>query len=101
MPARLVGKVVTPVGVGTGIWVHTISVNLRGHLLYTRAAVPALPGGGGGSRVSTSPDASRSGEPERPYCAISKSGLNAPVRPVAIRWLNGQMPYVNGGALYR
>lgn len=65
---------------------RTIAVNLRGHLLCTRAAVPHLLASGRGAIVYTSSGAGDSGEPERPSYAASKSGLNALMRHVASKW---------------
>jgi NAD(P)-dependent dehydrogenase (short-subunit alcohol dehydrogenase family) len=65
---------------------RTIAVNLRGHLLCTRAAVPHLLASGRGAIVYTSSGACDSGEPERPSYAASKSGLNALMRHVASKW---------------
>jgi len=72
--------------VDLGIFDRTISVNLRGHLLCTRAALPHLKAAGGGALVYTSSGAGDAGEPERPSYAMSKSGLNALMRHVASRW---------------
>ena len=65
---------------------RTIAVNLRGHLLCTRAVVPHLLKRGGGALVYTSSGASVSGGPERPSYASSKGGLEALMRHVASRW---------------
>jgi len=65
---------------------RTIAVNLRGHLLCTRAVLPHLLAAGGGAIVYTSSGAGDSGETERPSYATSKSGLNALMRHVASRW---------------
>lgn len=65
---------------------RTLSVNLRGHFLVTRAVVPHLLAGGGGAVVYTSSSAGDFGEPTRPAYAVSKSGLNALMRHVASRW---------------
>jgi NAD(P)-dependent dehydrogenase (short-subunit alcohol dehydrogenase family) len=65
---------------------RTIAVNLRGHLLCTRAAIPEILKRGGGALVYTSSGAAFMGEPERPSYAMSKSGLNAMVRHVASKW---------------
>lgn len=65
---------------------RTIDVNLRGHLLCTRAALPHLLARGGGAVVYTTSGASHSAEPQRPSYAMSKSGLNALMRHVASRW---------------
>ena len=65
---------------------RTIEVNLRGHLLCTRAVLPHLLAGGGGAIVYTTSGACDSAEPVRPSYAASKSGLNALMRHVASRW---------------
>ncbi len=65
---------------------RTIDVNLRGHLLCTRAALPHLLRSENGAIVYTSSSASIAGEPERPSYAASKSGLNALMRHVASKW---------------
>ncbi len=65
---------------------RTIAVNLRGHLLCTRHALPLLLQRGGGAIVYTSSGSAFAGEPERVAYAISKSGLNALMRHVASRW---------------
>lgn len=65
---------------------RTLAVNLRGHLLCTRAVVPALLKGGGGAIVYTSSPAAEAAEPTRVAYAVSKSGLNALMRHVASRW---------------
>jgi len=65
---------------------HTLSVNLRGHLLCTRHALPHLLERGGGAIVYTSSAAAFVGEPRRPSYAVAKSGLNALARHVASRW---------------
>lgn len=65
---------------------RTLAVNLRGHLLCTRAALPHLLESRRGAIVYTSSGASISGEPERPSYAASKGGLNALMRHVASKW---------------
>lgn len=65
---------------------RTIAVNLRGHLLCTRAALPHLLQSEHGAIVYTSSSASIAGEPERPSYAASKSGINALMRHVASKW---------------
>lgn len=72
--------------VDLAVFDRTIDVNLRGHLLCTRAALPHLLESGRGAIVYTSSSASIAGEPERPSYAASKSGLNALMRHVASRW---------------
>jgi NAD(P)-dependent dehydrogenase (short-subunit alcohol dehydrogenase family) len=61
-------------------------VNLRGHVLCTRAVLPHLLRGGGGAIVYTSSGAADAGDSTRPAYAVAKSGLNALMRHVASRW---------------
>src|SRR5215469_11653701 len=68
------------------IFDRTIAVNLRGHLLCTRHAVPEMLKRGGGAIVYTSSAAAYGGEPGRVAYAISKSCINALMRHVASRW---------------
>lgn len=65
---------------------RTLQVNLRGHLLCTRAALPHLLSRGQGAIVYTSSGAADSGDSTRPAYAAAKSGLNALMRHVAARW---------------
>jgi NAD(P)-dependent dehydrogenase (short-subunit alcohol dehydrogenase family) len=65
---------------------RTIAVNLRGHLLTTRRAIPELLARGGGAIVYTSSAAAFAGEDTRPSYAMSKAGLGALVRHVASKW---------------
>ena len=55
------------------IYDRTLAVNLRGHLLCTRHAVPALLARGGGAIVYTSSGAAFMGESSRvAYCCASR-----------------------------
>ena len=65
---------------------RTLEVNLRGHLLCTRHALPAMLERGGGAIVYTSSAAAHVGEPERPSYAAAKAGINSLARHVASRW---------------
>lgn len=65
---------------------ETLRVNLRGYLLCTRAAVPALIKRGGGSIIYTSSPASGKGEPVRLAYAVAKAGVDALMRHVASLW---------------
>ena len=64
---------------------RTLAVNLRGHLLCTRAVLPHLLENGGGAIVYTSSGAADAGENTRPAYATSKAGLHALMRHVASR----------------
>jgi NAD(P)-dependent dehydrogenase (short-subunit alcohol dehydrogenase family) len=74
------------VDVSLEIFDRTIAVNLRGHLLCTRYAVPEMLKRGGGAIVYTSSGAAFVGEAERLSYAVSKAGINALMRHVASRW---------------
>ena len=65
---------------------QTIRVNLRGHWLCTRAALPRLLERGGGSLIYTSSGAACMGEPVRPAYAVAKAGIEALMRHVASAW---------------
>ncbi|MCP1471752.1 NAD(P)-dependent dehydrogenase (short-subunit alcohol dehydrogenase family) [Sphingobium sp. OAS761] len=73
----------TAIDVDLAVFDRTIAVNLRGHLLCTRAVLPHLLAGGSGAIVYTSSDAADWGEPVRPCYAMAKSGLNALMRHVS------------------
>jgi NAD(P)-dependent dehydrogenase (short-subunit alcohol dehydrogenase family) len=68
------------------VWDRTIAVNLRGHMLVTRHAVPQLLAAGGGAIVYTSSIAAFTGEAKRPAYSATKAGINALTRHVASRW---------------
>lgn len=74
------------VDVDLAVFDRTIAVNLRGHLLCTRHAIPLMLERGGGAIVYTSSAVSISGEPQRPSYGMSKSGLNGLMRHVSSRW---------------
>jgi NAD(P)-dependent dehydrogenase (short-subunit alcohol dehydrogenase family) len=65
---------------------RTIAVNLRGHLLCIRHAIPEILKRSGGAIVCTSSAAAYVGEPERVAYGVSKSAINALIRHVASRW---------------
>jgi len=65
---------------------RTIAVNLRGHLLCTRAVLPHLLARDFGAIVYTSSAAADVGDPVRPAYASSKSAIHALMRHVASRW---------------
>jgi NAD(P)-dependent dehydrogenase (short-subunit alcohol dehydrogenase family) len=72
--------------VDLGVFDHTLDVDLRGHVLCARAALPLLLARGGGAIVHTSSAAAFLGDSTRPSYAIAKSGINALVRHMAARW---------------
>lgn len=68
------------------IFDRVVAVNLRGHLLATRYALPLLLERGGGAIVYTSSAAAYLGEPKRMAYAMTKSGTHALMRHVASKW---------------
>jgi NAD(P)-dependent dehydrogenase (short-subunit alcohol dehydrogenase family) len=68
------------------IFDRTMAVDLRGHLLCTRHALPELLKRGGGALVYTSSDAAFMGEPIRLAYGVANAGINALMRHVASRW---------------
>ena len=65
---------------------RTMQINLRGHVLCTRAVLPHLLKAGGGAIVYTTSGAAYAGEPVRPAYAVTKAGLTALARHVASAW---------------
>jgi NAD(P)-dependent dehydrogenase (short-subunit alcohol dehydrogenase family) len=81
-----IGRDSDAVTVPLEVFDRTIHVNLRGHLLCTRHAIPVMLERGGGAIVYTSSAAGHLAEPERPSYAAAKAGLNSLARHVASRW---------------
>ncbi|WP_380879316.1 oxidoreductase [Sphingomonas sp. DBB INV C78] len=65
---------------------RTVAVNLRGHLLCTRAVLPHLLKNKASAIVYTSSGSAQGAEPTRPSYAMTKAGVNALMRHVASRW---------------
>ncbi len=65
---------------------RSIAIDLRGHVLCTRHALPVLLARGGGAIVYTTSGAALAGEPTRIGFAVAKAGVNALMRHVASRW---------------
>jgi NAD(P)-dependent dehydrogenase (short-subunit alcohol dehydrogenase family) len=59
------------------VWEAVMAVNLRGPMLGTKHAVPAMIAGGGGSIINMSSGSSRLGDTERSAYGASKAGVNA------------------------
>lgn len=72
--------------VDLALWDNTLAVNLTGYFLCTRAALPLMLKRGGGSIVYTSSGAGITGENTRVAYGVSKAGVNALARHVALRW---------------
>jgi NAD(P)-dependent dehydrogenase (short-subunit alcohol dehydrogenase family) len=80
-----IGRDTDALDIDPSIFDRTVAVNLRGHLLVTKRALPALLDSEG-VLVYTSSAAAFVGDEARPAYSMSKSGLNALVRHVATRW---------------
>ncbi len=65
---------------------RSIAVNLRGHLLAARFAIPAMLKRNGGSIVFTSSRGGLTSDSVRVSYSISKSGLLALNRHIALKW---------------
>jgi NAD(P)-dependent dehydrogenase (short-subunit alcohol dehydrogenase family) len=65
---------------------RTIAVNLRGHLLCTRHALPELLKRGGGAIIYTSSGLAFVGTPDHVSYSVAKAGIHALMRNVASRW---------------
>jgi NAD(P)-dependent dehydrogenase (short-subunit alcohol dehydrogenase family) len=93
----------TDLDVDEEIWQRTMDVNFGGAMTLTRAVVPSMLAGGGGTFVYNSSSASLQAEDVRPGYGISKSALNALMRFVAVRYgkegirANAILPFVYDG----
>jgi len=68
------------------IFDRTVAIDLRGHVLCTRHALPEILKRGGGAIVYTGSGAAYAGEPTRIGYAVAKAGVHALMRHVASRW---------------
>jgi NAD(P)-dependent dehydrogenase (short-subunit alcohol dehydrogenase family) len=82
----IIGQDLDVLAVSMEIFDRTIAVDLRGHVLCTRHALPELLKRGGGAIVYTTSGAAFIGEPTRVSYAVAKNGLHALMRHVASRW---------------
>jgi NAD(P)-dependent dehydrogenase (short-subunit alcohol dehydrogenase family) len=82
----IIGADSDAVEVSLEVFRRTIEVDLRGYLLLTRYAVPAMLDRGKGAIVYTGSGAAFVGEPERVSYAMAKAGVNALMRHVASKW---------------
>jgi NAD(P)-dependent dehydrogenase (short-subunit alcohol dehydrogenase family) len=82
----IIGQDTDALSLDLAIFDRTIAVNLRGHLLATRAVLPHLLSRGEGTIVYTSSDAAITSEDVRPAYAMSKGGLDALMRHIALRY---------------
>jgi NAD(P)-dependent dehydrogenase (short-subunit alcohol dehydrogenase family) len=82
----IIGQDLDVLAVSMDIFDRTIAVDLRGHVLCTRHALPELLRRGGGAIVYTTSGAAFIGEPTRVSYAVAKNGLHALMRHVAARF---------------
>jgi NAD(P)-dependent dehydrogenase (short-subunit alcohol dehydrogenase family) len=82
----IIGQDLDVLDVSMEIFDRTIAIDLRGHVLCTRHALPELLKRGGGAIVYTTSGAAFIGEPTRVSYAIAKNGIHALMRHVASRW---------------
>jgi NAD(P)-dependent dehydrogenase (short-subunit alcohol dehydrogenase family) len=82
----IIAQDVDVLAVSMEIFDRTIAIDLRGHVLCTRHALPELLKRGGGAIVYTTSGAAFIGEPTRVSYAVAKNGLHALMRHVAARW---------------
>lgn len=81
-----IGRDTDIVDIDLAVWDRTMTVNLRGHMLTARHAMPHLLAAGGGGIVFTSSADSLTGDPHRPAYAASKAGVNSLARHISSRW---------------
>lgn len=84
-PPRKFGADTDLLDIDLGAFDFTVQVNLRGHLLVTRRALPNLIARRG-AIVYTSSAAAFTASESRPAYVIAKNGLHGLVRHVAARW---------------
>jgi NAD(P)-dependent dehydrogenase (short-subunit alcohol dehydrogenase family) len=82
----IIGQDLDVLDVSMEIFDRTIAIDLRGHVLCTRHALPELLKRGGGAIVYTTSGAAFIGEPTRVSYAVAKNGIHALMRHVAARW---------------
>jgi NAD(P)-dependent dehydrogenase (short-subunit alcohol dehydrogenase family) len=83
---RIVRKDFDACAIDLEVFDRSLAVDLRGHLLCTRFAIPEMKKRGGGAIVYTSSDAAHGAATSRVGYYVAKAGCNALMRHVAIRW---------------
>jgi NAD(P)-dependent dehydrogenase (short-subunit alcohol dehydrogenase family) len=68
------------------VWDRIFEVNLRGFLLTTRYAIPAMLERGGGAIVNIASGSGLTGEPDHVAYGCSKAGVMQMARHIAVRW---------------
>lgn len=83
---RVVRKDGDALSTDLAVFDRSVEVNLRGHLLCTRAAIPLMLARGRGAIVYTSSAASKTAAPSLVSYYVTKAALNGLMRHVATRW---------------
>jgi NAD(P)-dependent dehydrogenase (short-subunit alcohol dehydrogenase family) len=68
------------------VWDRIFEVNVRGFLLTTRYAIPAMLERGGGAIVNIASGSGLTGEPDHVAYGCSKAGVMQMARHIAVRW---------------
>jgi len=74
------------VDIDLGLWDQILSVNIRGFLLTSRYAIPAMLERGGGAIVNIASGSGLSGEPDHVAYGCSKAAAMQLARHIAVRW---------------
>ncbi|MBV1688980.1 SDR family oxidoreductase [Novosphingobium sp. G106] len=74
------------VDIDLGVWDESIRVNLTGVMPASRHVIPHMLRNGGGSIVMVSSMASFGGSGIHPAYDVTKAGVNALVRSIAVKW---------------
>jgi NAD(P)-dependent dehydrogenase (short-subunit alcohol dehydrogenase family) len=74
------------VDIDLGLWDQILAVNIRGFLLTSRYAIPAMLERGGGAIVNIASGSGLSGEPDHVAYGCSKAAAMQLARHIAVRW---------------
>jgi len=74
------------VDIDLAVWDRVFEVNVRGFLLTTRYAIPAMLERGGGAIVNIASGSGLTGEPDHVAYGCSKAGVMQMARHIAVRW---------------
>ena len=74
------------VSIDLALWDRILAVNLRGFVLTTRHAIPAMLERGGGAIVNIASGSGLTGEPDHVAYGCSKAGAIQLARHIAVRW---------------
>jgi NAD(P)-dependent dehydrogenase (short-subunit alcohol dehydrogenase family) len=83
---EITARDVEVIDMDVAVWERSLLVNLIGYATLIREALPHMLAARGGAIVCTSSDGSSFPMPNRPAYSVSKAGVNALIRHVAVRW---------------